>query len=99
MSWGIGVLALIAVPFAVMKKYTHTGYPALNRVIRIISISGIFLFFLFTVSRLHFPGAERLRSWHGLWQRLFVANYYILFIVIAFKLVGECRVKPAMRAG
>jgi small-conductance mechanosensitive channel len=88
---GIGVIALVTIPFVLMKKYTRAGHPAFNRFLLIISLTGIIFFLLFSISRLTLPGLYGLRLWHGLWQRFFVANYYIMLVVIASKQVLESR--------
>jgi hypothetical protein len=86
---GIGVIALMAIPFVLMKKYNGTGHPAFHRFLYAISVTGIIFFLLFSTSRLTLPEIHGLRLWHGLWQRLFVANYYGMMVVIAVKQVLE----------
>jgi hypothetical protein len=88
---GIGVMALMAIPFVLSRRYDPKSYPIFNSFLWIISFSGIILFVLFSVSRLNSQRVQWLRSWHGLWQRLFIANYYILLITTAFKLFLENR--------
>jgi len=86
---GIGIIAIVAIPFVLMKKYTCAGHPAFNRFLLIISLTGIIFFLLFSISRLTFPELNGIHLWHGLWQRFFVANYYIMLVVIAAKQVLE----------
>jgi hypothetical protein len=90
---GIGVIALVAIPFVLMKKYTRTGHAAFNWFLLIISMTGILFFLLFSISRPALPEMHVFRSWHGLWQRFFIANYYIMLAVIAVKQVQESAVK------
>jgi hypothetical protein len=86
---GIGIVALVAIPFVLMNLYTRSDHPAFNRFLLVISLTGMFFFLLFSISRLNLPELQWLRSWHGLWQRLFVANYYIMLAAIAVKQVPE----------
>lgn len=86
---GIGVIALVSIPFVLMKKYTRTGHAAFNRFLLIISLTGMLFFLLFSISRLALPEMHVIRSWHGTWQRFFIANYYIMLVVIAVKQVQE----------
>ena len=88
---GIGIVALALIPFVLMKYYTRAIHPAFNRFLLTISMTGIFFFLLFSISRFSLPELQWFRSWHGLWQRLFVANYYIMLVVIAVKQVMESR--------
>jgi hypothetical protein len=90
---GIGIIALVAIPFVLMKKYTHNYHPAFNRFLLIISLTGITFFVLFSISRFALPEMHVFRSWHGLFQRFFIANYYIMLVVIAVKQVQESAVK------
>jgi small-conductance mechanosensitive channel len=84
---GIGTIALVAIPFVLMRRYTRTSHPAFYRFLLIISLTGIFFFLLFSISRLTLPEIHGLSIWHGFWQRLFVANYYGMLVVIAAKQV------------
>jgi hypothetical protein len=88
---GIGTVALVAIPFVLMKKYTRTGHPAFYRFLLIISLTGIVFFLLFTLSRLTLPGLYGLRLLHGLLQRLFVADFYAMLVVIAAKQALEAK--------
>jgi hypothetical protein len=88
---GIGVIALMAIPFVLIRRYTRESNPLFNSFLWIISLTGIFLFALFSVSRLNSPGIQWLRSWHGLWQRLFIANYYLMLMSVAVKMVFEVK--------
>jgi hypothetical protein len=91
---GIGVIALVFAPFVLMKKYTRADHLSFNRFLWTISILGILAFLFFSISRLTRPELFWLRSRHGLWQRLFVADYYVFLIAIAAKLVLEHRTAP-----
>jgi len=86
---GLGTIALVALPFVLMKKYTRKDHPAFYRFLLIISLTGIIFFLLFSLSRLTLPEIHGLRLWHGLWQRLFVADYYAILVVVAAKQVAE----------
>jgi hypothetical protein len=88
---GIGIIALVAIPFVLMRKYTRTGHPVFYWFLLIISLTGIIFFLLFSISRLTLPELHGLRLWHGLWQRFFVANYYIMLVIIAVKQVIEVK--------
>jgi hypothetical protein len=92
---GFGVVALMISPFVLMKKYSRTDHYNLNRFFLIISITGILGFLLFSITRLNPPGFHWLHAWHGLWQRLFVADYYAILIVAAIQQFLEHRLpKP-----
>jgi hypothetical protein len=89
---GIGVLALVLSPFVMKRKYPRIDYPSFNRFLSIISLSGIFVFLLFSITKLNLAGIPWFRSLHGLWQRLFIANYYLFLIVLSLKTAKEVRV-------
>jgi hypothetical protein len=87
----IGVIALMAIPFVLMQKYTNALHPAFYRFLWIISVAGLFFFMLFSISRFSLPRLYGLQTLHGFWQRLFVADYYCMLAVIAVKQVLETR--------
>jgi hypothetical protein len=88
---GIGISALVIAPFVLMKKYTRADHPSFNYFLWTISILGILVFLIFSISRSTLPELLWMRSQHGLWQRLFVADYYAFLIAIASKLLLEHR--------
>lgn len=89
---GIGVAALMVVPFVLIRHQPGQNHIGFNRFLKSISITGVTLFLLFSISRMPLPEVAFLRSWHGLWQRLFVANYYVVLVAIALlQVVAEAR--------
>jgi hypothetical protein len=88
---GIGVVALVIAPFVLMRKYTPKDQPSFNHFLRLISLLGILAFVVFSLSRIVQPEYLWLRLRQGIWQRLFVVDYYIFLIGIAFKLLMEYR--------
>jgi hypothetical protein len=88
---GLGVLALFLIPFILMSKYSLTVHVFFNRILWIMSIVGIFFFSLFSLSRFTFQQMHWFQLYHGLWQRLFVAVYYFLLVMIAVKSFMENR--------
>lgn len=79
---GIGVISLFALPFVLLKVFTWEKTPLVFYMSWLISISGIFLFLLFSVSRFIKPYTGLL-SMHGFWQRVYIADYYIYFILLS----------------
>jgi hypothetical membrane protein len=77
---GAGVIALMAFPFVLMKVCTAENQSKFNWFLKIFSVTGILFFLLFSISRLSISG---LQEWHGLFQRMFVADYYIILIAAA----------------
>jgi hypothetical protein len=88
---GIGVIAIMAIPFVLMKKYNRINNAALYWFLLLVSLTGIIFFLLFSLSRFTLPGINGVWLWHGFWQRLFVANYYFMLIAVAAKQVMESR--------
>lgn len=79
----VGVAGLVAVPFVLMRDSMVRKRKPFLQFLKIASASGLIFFLLFSVSRLSTPSLALLRSYHGLWQRLFVANYYVILVVLA----------------
>jgi hypothetical protein len=79
---GIGVTALNILPFILMKLFNKLKFPQLNLYFLFVGISGLFLVMMFLLAK------EQLVPLKGLWQRLFILDYYIMLIVLM------TRVKP-----
>jgi hypothetical protein len=85
---GIGIVSLLFLPLVMQKIFTKFSFPLFNRYSRMAWLAGIIstLFFSF---RLKFFAGTFLHEYSGLWQRIFLFNYYIYFIVIAFMIMKE----------
>ena len=82
MLGAIGVLAIVLLPFFVMKIYDSRRSPVMYWYSWFTSLTGIFFIILFLVSQVYEPEGS-LMACHGLWQRLFVAIYYLFLISLA----------------
>lgn len=78
-----GVAGLVAVPFVLMRDKVVRKRKSFLKFLKFASGSGLMFFLLFSVSRLSTPSLALLRSYHGLWQRLFIANYYMILVILA----------------
>lgn len=83
-SAGMGFLAIVFLPLISLTLFKKQAHPNLFLVLVLIQIAGLLFFFLFLTS-----GKTSLRQgilgYSGLWQRLFLLNYYTFFIMIAIK--------------
>jgi len=79
---GVGLLALIALPLVLLPVFERKHFRAMFRFSWFVAVAGILLFMMFTFSKLLHP-SEGLFSLKGLWQRLYLVDYYIYLIVIA----------------
>jgi hypothetical protein len=82
---GIGTGALLITPFIIVKKYRRKEDYVINRYLRFVCISGVVIFIVFTISHFNRPGMKWLYFRHGLIQRVFLIDYYLFMIVIAYK--------------
>jgi hypothetical membrane protein len=80
---GFGLIALAAIPYVLMKDHKINEHPFLHRFAKTVAWSGILFFLLFSITRFETLQIRWLSQWHGLWQRLFIANYYLFLIVIS----------------
>ncbi len=85
---GIGVTALLLLPYFMQKTFTKFSFPLFNRYSRIAWLVGIIATILFSFRLAYFSGTF-LYNYSGLWQRIFLVDYYIYFIVIAFMTIKE----------
>ena len=85
---GIGVVALLILPFVMRKIFTAFASPVFYRFSGIVSAIGLFSIFLFSF-RLDYFADSMLHDYSGLWQRIFLVNYYGYFIVIAVMMIQK----------
>lgn len=78
---GIGVVALMLLPFVLLKIFPRRSYPKMNAYSLVVGLTGLFFVILFLLSR------EEILPLKGLWQRLFILDYYLLLMTIAVRMV------------
>lgn len=90
---GIGIVSILLLPLVMNKIIPQTKNPGFHLFSLIIFFLGLFLLAMFLVRIL--PREENEVSlYKGLWQRLFVFNYYFYMIVIAVIMIKKQQVEP-----
>jgi hypothetical protein len=79
---GIGVLAIVSLPFLIMKLHEFRKSLFLYCYSWFTTVTGIFFFVLFVVSQFYHPAGSWI-IYHGLWQRLFMLTYYLYLMCLA----------------
>jgi Protein of unknown function (DUF998) len=77
----IGDIAMVLLPFVLTKVFSKQSFPRLHLHARFVGISGPVLIIIFLLARQHIVPLK------GLWQRLFLLDYYSLLIVIAIDML------------
>ncbi len=85
---GIGVLSLLLLPFVMQKIFTKFSFPLFNRYSGMAWLVG-FIATVFFSFRLEYFAGTFLYNYSGLWQRIFLVDYYIYFSVIAVMMIKE----------
>jgi len=85
---GIGVVALLLLPFVMRKIFSTFSFPIFFRYSGIVSAAGLLSTLLFSFRLEYFAGSF-LYNYSGLWQRIFLLNYYTYFIVIAIMMIQK----------
>ncbi len=83
---GIGFLAIMFVPLISLAIFPQTRSPRLYWLSVGIFVLGLASFVLFVVSE-DASSVSGLLSYAGLWQRLFLLNYYVYFMAIAVRML------------
>ncbi len=85
---GAGVLAILIVPLAVTRILPFSLNSIFKRFSKFVVIAGVLLLILFSF---RFAGSESTFpvKYTGLWQRLFMFDYYIYILVIAFIMLKQ----------
>lgn len=85
---GIGDIAIVVLPFVLIKVFPKHLFPKLNLICWFVGISAPVLIIIFLLAR------QNIVLLKGLWQRLYLLEYYTLLIVIAIDmLVTEAKLK------
>ncbi|HEY8898346.1 MAG TPA: DUF998 domain-containing protein, partial [Niastella sp.] len=79
----IGVLAIAVNSFVLLNVFPKKIYPRLNGYTRIVAFSGLAFIILFLLAKM------QLIPLRGLWQRLFILDYYSLLIVVAVEMLRK----------
>jgi hypothetical protein len=87
---GVGLLALIAFPIVMRSIFKKADQRKMVRFSVIITVIGIVTFLVFTVSKL-IPRDDGIIAYRGMWQRLFLLNYYVYLAVISIRMISDTR--------
>jgi len=79
----IGVVAIAANAFVLLKVFPKKLFPRLNTYILFVACSGLAFIILFLLAKM------QVIPLRGLWQRLFILDYYSLLVVVAVQMLRE----------
>jgi hypothetical protein len=85
---GIGVAAVMVLPFVMRTLFKISGNFRLTRFSFFIGICGILFFGMFTVAKV-LKTNQGIFAYGGLWQRLSSINYYLYFIMLAILMLNR----------
>ena len=85
---GIGVVAILLLPFVMRQIFSAFSFPIFFRYSGIVSAVGLLSTLLFSFRLEYFAGSF-LYNYSGLWQRIFLINYYAYFTVIAIMTIQK----------
>jgi hypothetical protein len=88
----LGVLALMALPFILMRVFSRENNSGMRRFSLVVAVSGIMTVLLFNLSKV-IPATNTVFSYQGFWQRVFVFIYYGYLLVIAYRMLQFSRKK------
>lgn len=77
----IGDIAMVLLPFVLIKVFPKQFFPKLNLYIWIVGITAPIFIIIFLLAR------QNIVLLKGLWQRLFLLDYYALLVVIAIDML------------
>lgn len=90
---GIGIAAILFFPLAMNKVMPRTKNPGFHTLSLVVFFVGIFLLAMFLIRFI--PQDQNDPSLHkGLWQRLFVLDYYLYMMVVAVIMIKKQQVEP-----
>lgn len=77
----IGVLAMVVASFVLLKVFPKQLFPKIHAYALFVAVSGPAFIILFLLAKQHIIPLK------GLWQRLFILDYYSLLIVITIEML------------
>jgi hypothetical protein len=89
---GIGIIALILLPLVMMKIFTRESFPAFFRFSGTVWVIGLISILFFSFRIVYFENSF-LNTYKGLWQRIFLVDYYIYFTAIAYMMMKKIHEK------
>ena len=90
---GIGIAAILVLPLVMRKIIPKTKNPGFHTISLIVFFVGIFLLAMFLI-RFIPQEINDTSLYKGLWQRLFILDYYLYMIAIAVIMIKKQQVKP-----
>lgn len=80
---GVGVVAAMLLPLALMRIFSKQTHPALYRFFKWVAVIGPVSTLMFGFRIAYFEHTI-LHDYTGIWQRVFLVNLYACFVVLAF---------------
>lgn len=84
---GLGVLALLILPFVIQKIFSEKSFPKFYRYSYVVVILGLVFIGLFSLSKSIDNPQNFFVQFKGLWQRILSLNFYIYFMIITVLMV------------
>lgn len=82
---GIGFIAILFLPIISFKLFLDKNIQGISILSVIIQIVGLIFFVIFIISENSFY-KNNILGYSGLWQRLFLLNYYVYFLIVSYKI-------------
>jgi hypothetical protein len=92
---GVGIFAILILPMMMKKIISEETNPGFHKLSLIVFFAGIVLLVLFSVRFFH-QGNNVFTLYKGLWQRLFVFDYYLYLMVIAIMMLKKVRAETKL---
>lgn len=84
-SSSIGFIAILFLPIISLKLFLNKNIRGMSVLSVIIQIIGLTSFVVFIISENSFY-KNSILGYSGLWQRLFLLNYYVYFLTVSYKI-------------
>jgi hypothetical protein len=87
---GIGDAGLVLFPFLLMLMFPKTENKKLHMYLWSVIGIGIFMIFLFLTAK-YFHSDNIISRFKGVWQRIYLFNYYLMLTVISWKMARQIK--------
>lgn len=90
---GIGDIGLVLFPFALMLMFPRSENQRLHLHLWAVVIIGLIMASFFLIAKYFHPD-NFIISFKGVWQRVYLLNYYLMLLVFSFKMARQIKLNP-----
>ena len=89
---GIGDIGLVLLPIVLLKIFPKERHPFFYKYLWVVIVVGFLMLAFFLMAKFAKPQHGPL-MYKGFWQRVYMFNYYVLLLVLSFRMIKSSEIK------